>query len=403
MTDKWANLYPILPWDAFHGFDGQMTRRHGLKSIADCNFTMAGFVWPEDLKACEELGLAAILFNEEQNTASFSWVDKSEEEIDDIIRCWVERAGDSPSLYGYYIVDEPGTQDFQALGWAVAALNKYAPDKAAYINLFPNYATMGAPGSSQLGTDTYEDYLERFVTEVKPPFISYDSYQVQYSQDAREADKMASYYTNLLQVREVALRHDLPWWQIVSAMQIFDAAMPPTPATMLLQAYTTLAAGGHSVGWFTYYSYGSAHAPIDDQERVTWIWHYLAETNRQIKLLGSIMNQLASTGVFFTGLQEASEMADLPSLPGELIEQASAAMPLMIGEFRGADGEPYLMLVNLSPERSARVELDWRADTAGWQTFNVGNGCWQAYERDAQLWLAPGMGMLLGRPAPRDS
>jgi hypothetical protein len=186
---------------------------------------MAGFVSPQDLPACEQLGLAAIMFNDELPGAAYRWVDRSADEIDDIIHRWVDKVGTSPAVYGYYIVDEPGSQDFHALGLAVAALKKYAPEKQAYINLFPNYASMGAPGESQLGTTTYEEHLERFVTEVKPPFISYDSYQVQYSHDMRELDKAFSYYQNLLQVRSVAQKHDLPFWQIVSPISAMAAHM----------------------------------------------------------------------------------------------------------------------------------------------------------------------------------
>ncbi len=396
MDTKWANLFPILPWDAQHGFDGKGTRRHGLKSIADCNFTMAGFVYPQDLAACEELNLAAVMYNEEQCTAAFRWIDQSAEQIDDIIRRWVERVGNSPAVCAYYIVDEPGSQDFHNLGLAVAALKKYAPDKLAYINLFPNYATMGEPGKSQLGTVTYEEHLERFVTEVNPPFISYDSYQVQYSQDAREADKMESYYSNLLQVRAVALRHNLPFWQIVSPMQIFEHSMPPTPATMLLQAYTTLAAGGRSVGWFTYYSYGSSYAPIDDQGNKTWIWYCLAETNRQLQIIGPAMNALTSTNVYFSGLQQyAPVMEHLPALPGTFVAKLESEMPLMVGEFEDEEKLPYVMVVNLSPERTACVTAVWQEILGRPEALSVGDGAFHPIPGDKPLWLAPGMGLLL--------
>jgi hypothetical protein len=398
MSDKWANLYPILPWDRPIGWDSKTVRSSGLKSIADCNFTMAGFVSPQDLPACERLGLTAIMFNDELASAAYRWIDCSPEQIDDIIRRWVEKVGDSPAVYGYYIVDEPGSQDFPALGLAVAALKKYAPDKLAYINLFPNYASMGAPGASQLGTTTYEEHLERFVNEVKPPFISYDSYQVQYSHDMREPEKVFSYYQNLLQVRAVALKHNLPFWQIVSPMQIFDYVMPPSPATLLLQAYTTLAAGAQSVGWFTYFSYGSAYAPVDIEGNKTWIWYYLAETNRQVQLLGPIMNRLQSTGVYFTGLQQFDPvLAELPALPGRFVSQVESDMPLMVGEFVDSSQRPYVMLVNLSPERTARINPGWQAELGTPEAYSVGNGAFHGLSASQPLWLVAGQGILLRR------
>src|SRR6185437_1874987 len=99
------------------------------------------------------------------------------------------------------LADEPGEPDFEALGKAVAAVKKLAPGKLAYINLFPDYATLGAPDLSQLGTGSYTDYLERFVSEVKPQLISYDNYRIQFSLDQARPETAASHYANLLEVR----------------------------------------------------------------------------------------------------------------------------------------------------------------------------------------------------------
>ncbi len=54
-----------------------------------------------------------------------------------------------------------GVRDYPQLAAAVAAVKKYA-GKLAYINLLPDYTTLGA-NLSQLGTESYSDYLERFV------------------------------------------------------------------------------------------------------------------------------------------------------------------------------------------------------------------------------------------------
>ena len=88
--------------------------------------------------------------------------------------------------------------DFPALDKAVAAVRTFAPGKLAYINLFPDYATLGAPDLSQLGAATYTEYLEQYVAQVHPQFISYDNYRIQYSLDQAKPQIAASYYKNLL-------------------------------------------------------------------------------------------------------------------------------------------------------------------------------------------------------------
>ena len=247
------DFFPILPWDPYHGWSKPFVehRPNGLESIADCNFNMAGFVQPRDLRRCEKLHLGAIVLTGEADAITPAyrreWKKLSDEEIERRIKVIIQAAGKSPAIKGYYIMDEPGVVDFPALGKAVAAVKKHAPGKLAYINLFPDYATLGAPDRSQLGTSNYTEYLERFVAEVNPQVISYDNYMVQYSDDLKDTAKAASYYHNLLEVRRVAQKHQLPCLNIVSINQIRPPAPIPSPANLQFQAYTTLAAGYRGV------------------------------------------------------------------------------------------------------------------------------------------------------------
>jgi hypothetical protein len=155
-------------------------------------------------------------------------------------------------VLGCFIRDEPGALEFPYLAKLVAAVKRHDPGKLAYINLFPGYATLGARDTSQLQAETFTEYLERYVAQVKPQFISYDNYMVEYSQDLRDRVKAASYFRDLLEVRRVAMKHHLPFWNVVSSNQIRPFTTPPSPANLLLQAWTTLAAGGRGVSWFKY-------------------------------------------------------------------------------------------------------------------------------------------------------
>ena len=134
------------------------------------------------------------------------------------------------------------------------------------------------------------------VADVKPQFLCYDNYMVEYSRDLQDAKKAALYFTNLLEVRRVAQKHGLPFWNVVCCNRIRPHTTVPSPANLALQAYTSLAAGARGITWFKYYQGGYAYAPIDNSGRATETWHYLQLVNRQIKTLGPIMNRLTSTG-----------------------------------------------------------------------------------------------------------
>jgi hypothetical protein len=68
-------FFPILPWDAFHGWDGAAVghRLSGLESLAECHFNMAGFVLPKDVNRCEKLGLGAIMLPDDPAFTNFEY------------------------------------------------------------------------------------------------------------------------------------------------------------------------------------------------------------------------------------------------------------------------------------------------------------------------------------------
>lgn len=398
------DLFPILPWDVLHGWKApHRNPKHGLESIAECNFTLAGFVKPEDLPLCEKLGLAAIMAPSVSDKPWFGkWREMSAEDIDRAVKEMVAATGDSPAVLGYFIMDEPGAPAFPALAQAVASVKKYAPGKLAYINLFPSYATVGAPDKSQLGTATYTEYLERFVNEVKPQILSYDNYMVEHSDDLADQAKAASYYADLIEVRRVARKYGLPFWNIVSSNQIRKQTAIPSPANMAFQAYTTLAAGGRGVSWYKYYQDGYAYAPIDQSDEKTPTWRYLQAVNHQVRILGPIMNRLTSTGVFFTS---PPPVKDLPPLPGKLLQQvestasprgfSDARPPIMVGEFRDEEGHDFVMLVNLSLEKSANVKISTLKTCKAKQFYSSEDGRLLPLDEENGHWLLAGHGVLI--------
>ncbi len=398
--DPTAGSFPILPWSPLHGWaPPYVYPQHGLASIADCYFNVAGFVWPQDLPECERLGLKAIMAPARrprymgQEWASLA---ASPADLDARVREMVA-AGSSEAVLGYFVMDEPGATLFPTLGKVVAAFRRHAPDKLAYINLYPNYATIGAPDESQLQTPTYHEYLERYIAEVQPQLLSYDNYMVLSSDDLRDPVRAARYFTNLLEVRAVALEHGLPWWQVVASNQIRPVTPIPSPANLLLQAWTTLAAGARGVSWFTYYALVYGHAPVDPRDRKTLTWFYLQLVNRQLRAIGPLMVRLTSTGVFFTA---PAPHESLPCLPGAYVASVTAPVPAMVGEFVDETATPHVVLVNLSLERSAAFALILQPGYAVDGAASVDDGGFDPIDVSGGIRLAAGQGILLRlRPA----
>jgi len=332
---------------------------NGLKGMAYCYFNVsdASDAKKQNFSLCKKLGLGVVISAEGNHLVGGDWMKMSDQQIDEYVKKMVESGGKKKSIIGYHICDEPSSLAFPKLAVAVAAVHKYAPGKMATINLYPNYATLWTLDQvkSQLGTKTYKEYLDKLVEIVKPDMISYDNYMIQFSMDQEEKPRAVQYYTNIMAVREASLKSNIPWWNVVSGNQVRSFTTIPSMANLLLQAYTSLAAGAGGIRWFTYWQGGYNYAPINKDEQKTLTWYYLREVNRQMSILGPMVKTLKSTGVYFT---DPTIDPSLPLLPGKHINSVECKQPLMIGEFESQKGNKYVMVVNLSLEKSARFVLN---------------------------------------------
>jgi hypothetical protein len=378
------DLFPIMPWELQPEKQAFLDEpRHGIESLRACGFDTVAFIRPDQLGKVEKAGMRALVGR--PSDLRLNWRGMSEKAIVDHVRRLVSDAGTGDALIGYFIADEPSASEFRALGKAVAAVKRFAPGKLAYINLYPNYASR-----AQLGTKTYAQYLERFVAVVKPQFLSYDNYNVQYSLDLRSRARAAMYFTNLLRVRRTAQTHGLPFWNAVVSNQIRPYTTVPSPANLALQAYTSLAAGARGLTWFTYYAGRYDYAPIDRAGNRTATWSYLRTVNRQVQTLKPILRRLRSTGVYFTSPPPAE---GLRRLPGKLITSVSSPTAVMVGELAGEKGERYAMVVNLSLTRSAKVLVKAKAKTI--RRVSPVDRSLTPLADDGSLWLRAGRGALV--------
>jgi hypothetical protein len=383
-TERIPDLFPIMPWELQPEKQVLLDQPlHGIESLRACGFDTVAFVRPDQLEKVEKAGMRALVGRPAD--LRLNWRRMSDQAILDHVRRLVDAAGESEALIGYFLADEPSASEFRGLGKAVAAVKRLAPGKLAYINLYPNYATR-----AQLGTRSYAEYLERYLEVAKPQFLSYDNYSVQYSLDLRNRGRAARYFTNLAQVRRVALEHGLPFWNAVSSNQIRPYTTVPSPANLALQAYTTLAAGGRGLTWFTYYAGKYEYAPIDREGKRTATWSYLKTVNGQVQVLKPILVRLRSTGVYFTSPPPAD---GLPRLPGAVITSVRSPTAVMVGELAGTNGDRYAMVVNLSLTRSAKVVVKARA-TSMTRVSPVDRSL-APLPDDGSLWLPAGQGALL--------
>src|SRR5881296_1793539 len=94
-----TNFFPIMPWNSPPNDPAV------LKKIHDCGFTLAGFVPPTALNACQAAGLKAIV--SDARSSGYDWASVDETKARTNIASLVAEVGKHPAVFGYYLRDEP--------------------------------------------------------------------------------------------------------------------------------------------------------------------------------------------------------------------------------------------------------------------------------------------------------
>ena len=375
------DFFPILAWGNTPG------DLDTLKEMAECGINVAGFAAPEHLDLVQQAGLKA--FVRDGRASGYDFLNMNLDAVSANVVSLTQEVGSHPAVFGYYLKDEPSAELFRGLAAVAKTFMAATPDKIPYINLFPNYANQ-----QQLGAETYEEYVEKYVTIVDPPIISYDHYALMEYEPLRKG-----YFANLETIRRASLKYKRPFWNIVLSNAHFRYR-EPSAADIRFQIFTTLAYGGKGISYFTYFAPHSGNyrmAPIDQFGNRTPTWYYVQNVNLMVQKLAPTLLKLTSTGVYHVG----NVPEGCTELPGNtLVRAVHGITDFLVGEFIHSDGFKYVMLVNKDFHRSTNFRLELSDPGATLQRVSPYTG--QLYNLAGENdWLAAGQGVLL-RVMPRD-
>lgn len=260
------------------------------------------------------------------------------------VKSAAERFARHPALYGYMIRDEPSAKVFPQLGRVAREFHQVDPAHEICVNLFPIYAS-----SEQLGLASYEEYLDEFLSTVKPPALCYDHYPfMRHGEDRRD------YFHNLEVARLACLKHETPLWIVVlsSWWQHFRI---PSDAELRWQAYGALAYGIRGIAYFTYWPAKDDYAAVVDYAGIPQpLYDSIRRLNRELTVLGSRLAGMRSVGVYHLG-------QDIPigsqRLPDDSWLGAHENPPLAIGMFESNGGGKHVLVMNRNCEQAETATL----------------------------------------------
>ena len=359
-----------------------------LAGMKEAGLNVSGFCRPEDLDRVKAAGLSCFVTDPRVN--DYDWEKlPADAELRQRVTAAVLEVKNHPAVLGFFLRDEPSAAMMPGLGRVAALVKAALPDRWPYVNLFPTYAS-----AQQLGAADYETYVRMFLRDVHLPFLSWDNYSI------INGDMLDRFYTNLEIIRRQSLEAEVPFWNCILGNSAFFF-MEPSDATLHLQVYSTLAYGGRGIQYFTYvtpevgnYRLGA----LDPFGNRTPTWGMLRRVNLEVQALAPWLTRLTSTGVYHSdpvpeGAQPMSSSHWVEQVNVSTVDNSVAARYL-VGEFKGEDGRPYLMLVNRDLAHSIQFSIKLKQPDLHIKRISP----YSSQEEDfggEMDWLAPGAGILL--------
>jgi hypothetical protein len=300
----------------------------------------------------------------------------------------IDWAKNHPSLEAYYVADEPNAADFSGLGRLVSYLRERDPSHFAYINLYPVYATNKQLGTSGTPVQAYQEYLRRFIDEVKPSLISYDHYHFLKSGDD---DK---YFLNLELIRQASLKSGLPFLNTIQASTILETWRLVSANELRWLVYTTLVYGGRGISYFLYWGPRAYGGLYQDGVRTPLV-DTVTVLNKEIAAQSIPLMELNSLGTYHTGPLPTGAKPVPASSPVRFVGEGN----FILGLFGKGNSITTFMVVNRNYKIPATAQLVLKPEARSIEEFDRTSKQWKAYqalnaEHGISVMLSPGDGKL---------
>ncbi|HKQ58514.1 MAG TPA: hypothetical protein VJY35_11655, partial [Candidatus Eisenbacteria bacterium] len=269
---------------------------------------------------------------------------------------------DHPGFLGYYLGDEPKSDQWPNLTKVFAELRARDPEHPAWNNL-SGYA--GYDSLVWVADNT--GYLEH----VRPTVLCNDHY------DFRIGHDLGRFVANVAGLRTWSLAYGVPFWSIVQLVP-HGGYRPITDGQLAWQVSMLLAYGTRGVGYFTYWTpapdpeYDWGDAMITHQgDRTPW-YDEVLRLNARVRPAGETL-----AGLTWISTQHAGSVprGGQPFRGDDWL--TAIAGRAAVGRFTDAAGVPHLLVMNADSLAAREVTLTLTGAT-GVARLGSAVGDWQA-------------------------
>ncbi len=248
-----------------------------------------------------------------------------------------------PAFFGYYLGDEPDTDQWAPLGRLFAGLRARDPAHPAWNNL--------RGPSAYPDREAFVGALRGYIDAVHPAVLSDDHY------DFRVTGDGGLFFVNLAVLNAVARGAGLPFWNTVLLIG-HTGFRQPTPAELTWQSAMSIAYGARGVGWFTWWTPGTYYpwrwnpAVIDSTGRRTPWYDVVVPLGARLRAAGDTLAGSAWLAATHAG---GTPDGGTPFVPDA--DVAAVTGRAVLGTFATATGARRVIVVNADSARAQRVTL----------------------------------------------
>ena len=282
------------------------------------------------------------------------------------IRDLYTRFGTHPALAGLLLYDEPHRSLFGVLRHAKEQVEQQrSGEDLPYVNVWPSHASP----KNALGAESYTDYLEKYMNEVRypnavaPPVLSFDHYPL-----LADERTTRDFFYNHAVIRNFSRRFGVRSWGFVQSMGFdgrnvgLEVRRRPEEAEIFWQINVALAYGVKGIQYFTYWTPENnlvrfGKALITRAGDRTSRYGYAQRANAFLSKVGAVLLPLRSDSVTHAGEKNLPRGAK--PFRGNGFVKAVSGDATILGFFTkpNAPAQRYLLVVNRSPNRASRTRL----------------------------------------------
>jgi hypothetical protein len=255
---------------------------------------------------------------------------------------------DHPAIWGIDTGDEPSALDFPYYGRVIDFVNRRFPNQFAYLNLYPNYASVSQNSASQtvsqLGTASYAEHIEKYCENVGTDYICYDFYMY--------AASVAGAYENLRIVSDACLRTGRSMWIVLQVNSSRENEWT-SENRLRFQAYSAMAFGAENIIWACYTAGWWHNQVLDKVGEKTEQYVKLKKVNAELACIGEEYMKYRRVSTHFIGFEKSIDLKVLNQKPVSELNtgiffgvQAENSEDLIVGQLvsRSDDGSRALFI-----------------------------------------------------------